>query len=353
MTEHYNQSLMQSLSHYTSSNKKDWDVNLQVLLFGFRIAPSPTTGESPFYLLYGRDPILPVEVPLKPPTQISSTILSYRETLVRQMQLTHRVASEQIQFSQQTMKNLYDCKSKPYPYKVGNLVWLFTPKTQKGLSKKLLHNWHGLYRLVEQLLPVNFKLHTCHNRLLPTPVHVNRLKPCTDPIACLIDPPVDQDDPIFNNSEVSFLPSDSFAPADLVAQPPAAADDNDPLYEIETILKRRTKKRVPECLIKWKGFANKHNSWIPASSIVDTGNIQPGPSTSQVSNISISSSPVQLTTMALPKPKLNPWPYFLFSICFLASMSYLSATPYLGPLYIVPNYMTPLFSTSRHYQLQS
>ena len=37
--------------------------------------------------------------------------------------------------------------------------------------------------------------------------------------------------------------------------------------------------------------------------------------------------------MALPKPKLNPWPYFLFSICFLASMSYLSTKPYLGPLY--------------------
>ena len=103
--------------------------------------------------------------------------------------------------------------------------------------------------------------------------------------------------------------------------------------EIETILKRRTKKGVPECLFKWKGFSNKCNSWIPAFSIVDTGNIQPGPSTSQVSNISISSSPVQFTTMAIPKPKLNPWPYFLFSICFLASMSYLSTTPYLGPLY--------------------
>ena len=37
LTECYNQSLMQSLSHHTSSNQKDWDVNLQALLFGFRI----------------------------------------------------------------------------------------------------------------------------------------------------------------------------------------------------------------------------------------------------------------------------------------------------------------------------
>ena len=100
------------------------------------------------------------------------------------MQLTHQVAPEQMQLSQQAMKDLYDRKSKPYPYKVGEVVWLFTPKTQKGLSKKLLHNWHGPYRLVEQLSPVNFKLHTRDNCLLPTPVHVNRLKPCTDPVAC-------------------------------------------------------------------------------------------------------------------------------------------------------------------------
>ena len=104
------------------------------------------------------------------------------------------------------MKDLYDRKSKPYPYKVGDLVWLFTPKTQKGLSKKLLHNWHGPYRLVEQLSPVNVKLRTRDNRLLPTPVHVNRLKPCTDPVARPLDPPADQDDPISNDSEVFFFP---------------------------------------------------------------------------------------------------------------------------------------------------
>ena len=99
---------MQSLSHYTSANQKDWDVNLPALLFGIRVVPSPTTGESPFYLLYGREPVLPLEVPLKPPNKVPTSIDAYRSQLVQKLQLTHQVAQEQIQLSQQRMKDFYD-----------------------------------------------------------------------------------------------------------------------------------------------------------------------------------------------------------------------------------------------------
>ena len=65
---------MQSSSDYISANKKDWDVNLLALLFGIRVAPSPTTGESSFYLLYGCEPVLPLELPLKPPNKVPISI---------------------------------------------------------------------------------------------------------------------------------------------------------------------------------------------------------------------------------------------------------------------------------------
>ena len=69
---------MQSLSHYTSANQEDWDEFLPALLFAFCIAPSLTTGESPFYLLYGRKPVLPMKVPLKPPNKVPASIATYR-----------------------------------------------------------------------------------------------------------------------------------------------------------------------------------------------------------------------------------------------------------------------------------
>ena len=75
LTECQNSSLMQSLSQYTNSDQRNWDSSLSAILFGFRIAPLPTTGESPFYLLYGKEPVLPMEVPVKPPTKLTRSIL--------------------------------------------------------------------------------------------------------------------------------------------------------------------------------------------------------------------------------------------------------------------------------------
>ena len=188
LTERQNSSLMQSLSQYSSSDQRNWDSSLSAILFGFRIVPSPTTGQSLFYLPYGREPVLPMGVPLKPPTKLTQSILKYRSQLVRQMELTNWVAAEQTHLSQQKMKSLYDRKAKLYPYQIGDRVWIYTPKHKTGLSKKLIHCWHGPYRLVEQLSPVTINVRTMANRLLPYAVHVNRFKPYIDPLARPLDP---------------------------------------------------------------------------------------------------------------------------------------------------------------------
>ena len=97
LMERFNSSLMKSMSQFTASNQKDWDISLPAVLFGFRIAPFPTTGESLFYLLYGREPCLPMEVPLKPLGKLTQSVLHYRSQLVKNLHLTHQTAAQQIQ----------------------------------------------------------------------------------------------------------------------------------------------------------------------------------------------------------------------------------------------------------------
>ena len=46
---------------------KDRDTRLPYVLFAYRASPQKSTRESPFYLLYGRDPRLPGDVALSPP----------------------------------------------------------------------------------------------------------------------------------------------------------------------------------------------------------------------------------------------------------------------------------------------
>ena len=291
LVECFNSSLMKSLSQFTASNQKDWDISLPAVLFGFRIAPSPTTSESPFYLLYGRKPCLPMEVPLKPPGKLTQSVLHYRSQLVENLHLTDQTAAQQIQLSQHNMKEIYDRNAKPYPYQVGDKVWVFTPKIIKGLSRKLMYSWHGPYRLVHKLTPVTFELRTQTNKLLKAPVHVNRMKPFVDPTDRRPEgepelPPDNQDVPVFLDLQENEIPDDSFEPPKLSAPPPCSSppnqapnppsnatapppsNDDDPIYDIEHILKYRTRKGEKQCLVKWKGFTSKHNSWIPVDSLI-------------------------------------------------------------------------------------
>ena len=139
---------------YVSANHKDWDEFLLSILFAYRTSPQATTGDSPFYLLYGREPRLPIDVNFFPPNveKLSTSIEEHRARIVTQLEEAQRLAKQNIERTQQQMKAQYDLKASPHKFEIGQRVWVYTPKTRKGLSKKLLHHWHGPYRIVRKIL---------------------------------------------------------------------------------------------------------------------------------------------------------------------------------------------------------
>jgi hypothetical protein len=56
--ERFHRFLGASLSIYTSENKRDWDKWIDCVLFTYRVSAHAQTGESPYRLIYNRDPIL-------------------------------------------------------------------------------------------------------------------------------------------------------------------------------------------------------------------------------------------------------------------------------------------------------
>ena len=45
--------------------------------------------------------------------------------------------------------------------------------------------------------------------------------------------------------------------------------DSNVVYKIEKILQKRERNRISEVLVKWKGWPNKFNLWIPESNLKD------------------------------------------------------------------------------------
>ena len=95
---------------------------------------------------------MPSDVKYLPPVagDLGTSVLDYRKRVVEKVE----------QRAQQEMKDYYNQKAKEPVFEVVQRVWVYTPRTRKGLSKKLMHNWLDPYRIAEKLSPVLFKLRT-------------------------------------------------------------------------------------------------------------------------------------------------------------------------------------------------
>lgn len=111
--------LLFSLSQYVSSDQNDWDEHLHSVLLAYRVSPSEVTGDSPFFLLYGREPRLPMDVSLFPPQNLSASIAEHRAGVVEHLETAQEIARANIQRAQQRMKFLYDQSSNFPEYDLG------------------------------------------------------------------------------------------------------------------------------------------------------------------------------------------------------------------------------------------
>ena len=174
------------------------------------------------------------------------------------------------------MKARYDRSAREPQFTVGDKVWVYTPKTKKGLSRKLMHHWHGPFRITEKCSPVHFRLRTCDNRLVSITVHANRMKPYYDPDSRPVVPPsieAPDDSPIPGDE----LPNDATADHKPVhesnidqsvrADASRAPDDSE-TYNIERIVKERKRKGKKQFLVKWEGYGPEHNSWVDETDII-------------------------------------------------------------------------------------
>ena len=65
LVERFNRTVVDMLSK-TVKPGVEWDERLPYVLFAYRISVQSSTGESPFFLLYGWDPQLPTELVMSP-----------------------------------------------------------------------------------------------------------------------------------------------------------------------------------------------------------------------------------------------------------------------------------------------
>ena len=105
--------------------KKDQKSHVPALVHAYNCTRNAATGFSPYYLLYGREPRLPVDVEFgfqRGGQRGSPGESNYISQLRRRLKFAHKKAKHMAQKQQAKHRELYDLKSRGAALDVGDLV---------------------------------------------------------------------------------------------------------------------------------------------------------------------------------------------------------------------------------------
>ena len=159
-----------------AENQLDWHRHLPAALYAIRTCVHTSSKFSPYFLVHGREPKLPIDTLLQPKFKYMGE--AYVPTMIQRLHKAFIEVKSNLRESQ--IKNQHDSNGDLVlpKFEVGDKVLYANLKSEPGLSRKLLKHWQPYFRVLEQTSPVNFmikhiptgtvkKVHATHLRKVP------------------------------------------------------------------------------------------------------------------------------------------------------------------------------------------
>ena len=137
--EHFNCTLEAMLTKTVNDNQQDWDRHIPNFFLAKRTAIHETTGYMPFYIMFGRSPVLPAEIMIGAASaQKQSTVSDFVRSLNRSLKTVCSHICVSIRTAHQRNKARYDQHTTLTKFTIGDQVWLYyVPAVTTGRTKKL------------------------------------------------------------------------------------------------------------------------------------------------------------------------------------------------------------------------
>jgi transposase InsO family protein len=177
LVERFNRTLCDMLACYVSDEPDLWDKYLPFVTLAYNTSQQSSINNCPFYLFYGRDPILPNDVVVNRRYRyVENDNIVYTQQWQKGLEL----ARKHLAAAQHKQKRYYDEGSKTVEFKVNDIVLLKAHSTPGKFNCR----WNGPYRIIRKLSDLNFEILKLETGLpynptrIPTTlvVHANRLK---------------------------------------------------------------------------------------------------------------------------------------------------------------------------------
>lgn len=176
LTERFNRTLCTSLKKMCLDKKTDWDLCLDCVLFSYRVRKHSTNGKTPFEMMYGVRPILPIH--LQKHCEIyqddDCTLVdndddnTQRNNEIQKLHKAREIVNVRI--------NKRKSEERAQNFGIDDLVLVHRTADSRGLGMKFQPTWAGPFIIHQKLTPTTYSVKTEKGKILPRPVNQDRLK---------------------------------------------------------------------------------------------------------------------------------------------------------------------------------
>jgi hypothetical protein len=175
LVERFNRTLCEALAK-VSEKENEWDKYIKSVLFAYRTNKHNTTKRTPFFMVYGREAILPID-DINEDGEISE-----KESLLKRvyeiinLNEKRKEVLETIKRSQEKQKERHDEKIIEDKFEIGDKVLLKDTAKEKQWSGKLSQKWKGPYYVHQIIGKGAYKLRDMDGRVLKATRNIKHLK---------------------------------------------------------------------------------------------------------------------------------------------------------------------------------
>jgi transposase InsO family protein len=180
--ERFHKFIENSLTTIIKPDQSNWSRLIDNCLFVYRTTLNRMLNESPYFLIYGRDPIMPQDLLINQDNRnrrkiTSQDIDEFKVGMLKTIRQTYDKLNGHKSMVQDKYKSRYDRTHKEVKFKEGELVMVYFPVSKEGLSYKLLAKWDGPFTVTNKVDAVTYRVRRDLGRkILTMLVHVQRLK---------------------------------------------------------------------------------------------------------------------------------------------------------------------------------
>ena len=145
------------IAKYAYLDHKSWPKYIPAVLMAMRTSVHDSTRFTPFFLVYGRDPVLPLDTLLTPKYKVYNNE-NYVPTMLERMHKVFKEVQQNTFDSRQNNRIRLNKRAKLQDFNVGDTVFYLDKSSKPNECAKFALKWKPFYRVIEKTGPVNYRI---------------------------------------------------------------------------------------------------------------------------------------------------------------------------------------------------